>query len=464
VMTRMGGRYLAIVLPMMALLWWSSRTVRLARLLLGASTVLLAVSLLAQLGVTALQIPFSLGAFRSSSVLVLYDPLVTVASLVQVLVSSLAVLAVYRALRGRPLWAVRPYPPRLSVPPLPARPRVSVIILNYNGGSLTRRCVTSVLTDPYPNKEVIVVDNASTDGSLGALDDYVSKGRIAVVRNEANLHFARGNNRGAAAASGELLLFLNNDTEIEPDVIEHMVVRFRAEPSLGSAQPLVLFLPERHLLNSAGAVLDTLAFHEILGLAQPRSGYTPSEHTSYAVGAAVMIRRELFERAGGFDPLLGFYYTDADLSWKVWLAGYTVAVVPDAVVYHAEGSGLGAFVNVHRLRMMIKGQLTVVARNYELPRALFGTAALLFLYQGLAFMYLIRGSRDVAQAIVRSLAAFLLTLPEIARGRAEIASYRSLSDPGATGRFLVPFNPVRVFQRKREGWGYLADREATRLE
>jgi GT2 family glycosyltransferase len=463
VMTRLSSRYLALVIPIVFLLWAAPISRRLGRIVVALLTGILTVAVMVDLGITVAQVTGTAPALPSLSALQVYDGFITAVSLLQLGTFCLVAIAVIMVARGAPLWAPRRYRERMSTTALPGEPKVSVIVLNYNGGSLARQCVDSVIASTYPNFEIVVVDNASADDSVERLRDLVIQGRVKLVRNDANLGFALGNNRGSDAASGALLLFLNNDTEVAPDALERMVTRFVEEPDLGAAQPLLLFLPDRDRINSAGNRLDTLAFNEVIGLGKPVAQFEVGDQTAFASGSALMIRKELFKALAGFDLTLKFYYTDTDLSWKTWMAGYRVAVVPDAIVFHAEGSAASSLHIEHRLFLFVSSQLMVVAKNYEPARALVNTTILVGLYSVAALAYLLRGDVPVARAFVRAIRGFFAALPEIRRSRRQLAEVRVLSDEELIERFLRRSNPLDVFQRKRSGWGYRSDWFRTRL-
>ncbi|MGI0128783.1 MAG: glycosyltransferase family 2 protein, partial [Thermoplasmata archaeon] len=333
----------------------------------------------------------------------------------------------------------------------------------YNGGGLGRACVDSVLASSYPQLEVLVVDNASRDDSLARMADLEAGGRIRVVRNRANEGYSVGNNLGAARATGELTLFLNNDTRVRPDAIERMVAFFRAQPETGAAQPLIVSMEDESRVANAGNDLDTLGFHQCLGEGESVGSVPVRTPTSYAQGAALMIRTPLYRAVGGFDPILRFYHTDADLSWKVWLAGYEVAVVADARVLHAEGSSASAATLPDRLLRLVHGQLVMVGKNYERTNAVAALGALLAIDLATAVLFVALGRRAEARMVVRGVGAFLLELPKVVGARRAVRRFRAVSDEETRRRALRRFNPLGVLVLKRQGYGYASDRAQSRF-
>ncbi len=215
-------------------------------------------------------------------------------------------------------------------------PLVSVIIVNHNGIDFVDGCLRSVLNNAYPDFEVIFVDNASSDGSL----EYVKKAfagdkRLKFVENSASLGPAVGRNRGAAAASGKYLVFLDNDTRVEKNWITELVTVFERDNSIGSGQSKLLRM-DSNLYDCAGDYLGPLGFLiERSKGAQDQGQFDSISEILSAKSAASIIRKDIFARIGGFDEDFYMYLEETDLSWRVWLSGYRVVFIPASVVYHA---------------------------------------------------------------------------------------------------------------------------------
>lgn len=227
---------------------------------------------------------------------------------------------------------------------------LSVIILTYNTRELTRACVQSVLADAATsglNIEVIVVDNGSSDGTAHALRQACAAAplpaRVQVIENADNLGFARGNNVGLAAAQGRYRLLLNSDTVVVPGALTALVHFMDAHPDAGACGPMLLN-PDG-TLQPSGRPLPTLRslFVDMTRLyrltrrdmfAQRGRDYTRVAKVGELSGAALMIRREVYERVGGFDPNLFAYYEDVDLCKRIGDAGYAIYYVPQAQITH----------------------------------------------------------------------------------------------------------------------------------
>jgi GT2 family glycosyltransferase len=214
----------------------------------------------------------------------------------------------------------------------PILPKASVIIVNTNELHHLRRCLPSILRQCYPEYEVLVVDNASTDGSV----DYLAQQfpQVLVIRNTANLGYAGANNVGFKHASGEYVAVLNPDTQVEPDWLKELVIALQADPWAGLATPKILVMDDSARINTCGNEITFTGLTFCRGLDQPAEKYNQLEIVAAVSGAAFVVKRSVLEQIGGFDGSFFIYYEDTDLSLRAMLAGYTCLYVPTSVVYH----------------------------------------------------------------------------------------------------------------------------------
>lgn len=219
-------------------------------------------------------------------------------------------------------------------------PTLSVIVLNYNGRQWLEGCLDAVLgQEGAPPFEVIVVDNASADGSADIVTSRYPT--VHVVRNSSNLGFAAGNNAGARAAAGALLVFLNNDTRAERTWLARLAAAacMPSRPALVTSR--VVFLDRPDTVDSAGDGYIRAGGAYKIGHRQSVRDHVRSREVFGACGAAFLIRRHVFEELGGFDERFFMVYEDVDLSYRARLAGYHCWYAADAEVRHAGSGTLG---------------------------------------------------------------------------------------------------------------------------
>lgn len=221
-----------------------------------------------------------------------------------------------------------------------ATPDVSIVVLNCNGRRWLEPCLTALLAQEDVVAEILLVDNASTDGSA----DFVAERfpAVGVVRLEENLGFAGGNNAGAAAARGRCLAFINNDTEADPRWAAALAAALDAHPGAGLVTSRIVYLHDPTVLDSAGDGYLRAGGAFKHGHGRPASEYDASREVFGACGAAFMVRREVFEQIGGFDEDLFLVYEDVDLAYRAQLRGHRCFYVPDAVVRHAGSATMGS--------------------------------------------------------------------------------------------------------------------------
>jgi len=213
------------------------------------------------------------------------------------------------------------------------RSKVSVIIVNYNGKTVLDDCINSVLRSDYPSLEIIVVDNASTDGSQEIIRELFPQVRL--IANRKNLGYAPACNLGCRLATGQYLLFLNNDASLDTHCIEELVRLAQTDDKIAVIQPKI-YIGSTQILQTAGSFLFyPISKTYFRGYMERDFGqYGRVIHTSYACGAALFARRKIIDEIGMFDGDYLFYFEDSDFSWRARLAGYSVAYCPTAKVWH----------------------------------------------------------------------------------------------------------------------------------
>lgn len=216
-------------------------------------------------------------------------------------------------------------------------PLSSIVIPTYNGRRFLEVCLASV-SEHLPRDraglaEVIVVDDASTDGTAEWIASEFPWVRL--VRLPRNGGFCAAANAGIAAAGGRFIQLLNNDTEVMPGWLEAGLAPF-ADPSVGSVAPLVLVRSDPGRVDSAGDSYTISGWPTKRGHGQPAERWRdrPLEEVFTASGSSAFYRAEAIRRVGGFDPLLGSYYEDVDLGFRLRWAGYRCMYNSQSRVLH----------------------------------------------------------------------------------------------------------------------------------
>jgi len=224
------------------------------------------------------------------------------------------------------------------------QPLVSIIIPVFNKLDLTRGCVRSILQNTqYPNYEILFIDNGSSDATRAYLENIVKEEkRIRCIFNQRNAGFAIANNQGAEEAGGEYILFLNNDTEVQPGWLCALVDVAEDNPAVGAVGSKLLY-PDG-TLQHAGVVLvedrqhgdPLLATHNFYKEAGDKPEANRLKTYQALSAACLLLRKELFAKLGGFDPGYWNGYEDVDLCFRIAREGYKLVYQPESVVLHYE--------------------------------------------------------------------------------------------------------------------------------
>ncbi|MEL6444876.1 MAG: glycosyltransferase family 2 protein [Bacteroidota bacterium] len=225
-------------------------------------------------------------------------------------------------------------------------PRVSVIIVTWNGRALLEQCLPSVLATDFESFEVVVADNASTDDTVAWL--AATHPEVRVIQHPENWLFARGNNEAIRHTESDYVCLLNNDVEVPPGWLAPLVRVLDTLPEVAAVQPKLLQHGDRSQFEYAGAsggFLDAVGYPftrgRLFDTLEPDAGqYDDARDVFWASGAALLLRRSALDDVGLLDEAFGMHMEEIDLCWRLWRAGWRVRVEPSAEVYHIGGASL----------------------------------------------------------------------------------------------------------------------------
>lgn len=211
--------------------------------------------------------------------------------------------------------------------------KFSIIIINYNGKTITKNCLDSLFSSlPKGQCEIIVVDNASKDSSIKYLYSLYGN-KIKIISNDLNLGFAQANNQAARIAQGDYLFFLNNDTIIKDDILPPLEEYLKNE-KIGVLSPRLVLEDGSCQEYSYGR------FPNLYRLFFGNKKVSERDEIDWVSGAAMIVKQDVFARAGGFDERFFMYFEDVDLCSRIKKLGYEAAVAFDAKVVHLGGRSL----------------------------------------------------------------------------------------------------------------------------
>lgn len=221
-------------------------------------------------------------------------------------------------------------------------PLISVISVNYDQSELTCLMIASLKKCSYKNIEVIIVDNASPNDDPYLISEQHPD--VNLIVSPSNLGFAGGNNLGMELARGKYILFLNNDTEVEPGFLAPMVKALENNPDIGMVSPKIIYHNTGNIIQYAGAVaIDRVTGRgRKIGHGEKDIGqHDQSRITDLAHGAALMIPMKVIHEVGLMPDIFFLYYEEHDWCEMVKRAGYKVMYVAEATIYHKESMSVG---------------------------------------------------------------------------------------------------------------------------
>jgi GT2 family glycosyltransferase len=293
-----------------------------------------------------------------------------------------------------------------------ATPLVSIVILNWNGRKFLDQFLPSVLATTYNNKEVVVVDNASTDDSIAYLQQHWPTVRI--VQNAANYGFAQGYNEALKHIQADYYVLLNSDVEVTPDWLNAMVALLENDRTIGACQPKLLQYHNKELFEYAGAAggwLDYLGYPfargRIFDVCEKDEGqYDTAEPIFWASGAAMFVRANLYHALGGLDEYFFAHQEEIDFCWRLQLAGYRVFACPQSVVYHVGGGTLPKG-NARKVLLNFRNNLVMMAKNLPRWEAIWKITYRFWLDYISAFKSLLSGQKTYYRSVMKAHGAFL---------------------------------------------------------
>ncbi len=269
-------------------------------------------------------------------------------------------------------------------------PTAAVIILNWNGEKLLREFLPSVVENtPSHLARIVVADNGSTDGSVSLLRAEFPQ--VEILEFPENYGFAEGYNKALKQVGADLSLLLNSDVMVTEGWLEPMLEFMNSHADVAACQPKIRAYRAPEMFEYAGACggyLDRNGYPycrgRIFGTVEQDSGQydSPATDLFWATGAALLVRTELYNRAGGLDPLFFAHMEEIDLCWRLKLMGYKIGVVPESIVYHLGGGSLDAsnpkktYLNFRNNLLMLHKNLPMNVRGVKLfKRRLLDTLA-----------------------------------------------------------------------------------------
>jgi len=310
---------------------------------------------------------------------------------------------------------------------------VSVIIPHWNGIDVLSECLDSLKKTNFDSFEIIVSENASSDGSQAWVKE--NHPDVILVENDKNYGYAGGCNRGANLAKGKYLLFLNNDTIQDPNWLQPLVDRLESDSSIAAVQPKILNYYKRDVFDYAGGsggFMDIFCFpfargRLFLNQEKDTGQYDEAQSCFWASGTAMMVRKGIFESAGKFDETFFAHMEEIDLCWRFQAMGFQIWAEPKSIVYHKNAVSLP--MHSHRKYYLNhRNSLLMLFGNFSIPLAFYvGFIRLMLEWIALGYSVL-KLDWNHATGILRSLVWIIFHPITLLKKRSRFSKIRCVKD------------------------------------
>lgn len=304
-------------------------------------------------------------------------------------------------------------------------PTVALVILNWNGKHYLEQFLPSVLKSTYPNLQIIVADNASTDNSIAYLTENFPS--VKIIKNSSNLGFAEGYNEALNNVDADYYILLNSDVEVTPNWIEPVIELMDRDPATAAAQPKIRDYNRKEYFEYAGAAggfLDKYGYPFCRGrifdtVEKDKGQYNKSGEIFWASGAAFFIKRKAWVESGGFDSDFFAHMEEIDLCWRLKNLGYKIMYCSDSVVYHI-GGGTLTKENSKKTFLNFRNNLWMLQKNLPADNVFKTICIRFFLDFASLIKFAFEGKFKNAAAISKAHFAFIGRLEKTNRKREKV--------------------------------------------
>lgn len=330
-------------------------------------------------------------------------------------------------------------------------PLISIVVLNYNGKGILKNCIDSIENATYPQdkKEIIIVDNNSSDGSKDLIHKIgSSNNNIKLKLNNENLGWSGGNNEGIKLSKGEIIFIISNDVQVEENFFMEATSLYLTNRAIGIQQPLSISSKDKISIDSGANYIDRFGYWY---------GYIPNTDEPipifFAEGMAFSFKREVLLAIGPLDQNYFMMFDDLDFSWRARLFGFEVYLNPKSKIFHSRGGtvGNGIFRNKDFLHISTtRNHLATLYKNLEFTNYLLSFVVVVSVEIGKTLFLIAKGQYRVAKGILKGVFFFFLELNKYKISRKFIQNNRIVSDK-MIKKSMHSFSIIfQIFQYK--GW------------
>ncbi|GAB3925656.1 glycosyltransferase family 2 protein [Mucilaginibacter myungsuensis] len=294
-------------------------------------------------------------------------------------------------------------------------PKVAVVILNWNGLKHLSQFLPSVLASEWDNLDIVVGDNASSDGSVSFLQHTFPT--VSIIQNDQNYGFTGGYNRVLEQVEADYLILLNSDIEVTPNWIKPVIDMMEADELIAAAAPKIKSYHQQTHFEHAGAAggfIDSYGYPFCRGrifyeVEEDKGQYDTSGEVFWASGAAMFIKKKCWDLAGGFDERFFAHMEEIDLCWRLKNLDYKIMYCAESEVFHVGGGTLDKE-NPFKTYLNFRNNLLLLKKNLSFGRAFYTISLRIWLDFLAVIRFMNEGKRKDAWAVSRAHQNFFRTL------------------------------------------------------
>ncbi|SHJ17587.1 glycosyltransferase family 2 protein [Parasporobacterium paucivorans] len=241
------------------------------------------------------------------------------------------------------------------------QPKVTVIIPNYNGLKFLKPCMESLVKQNYPDYEILIMDNASTDGSIEYIREKFP--RVNLVCLDKNYGFTGAVNKGIELTESPYFILLNNDTEVEPDFVGELVKAIEKSDKIFSCNSKMINFYDREVMDDAGDLYAIVGWAFQKGTGQSIYKYNKDKSIFSACGGASIYRKKVIDEIGALDPAHFAYLEDVDLGYRAKIYGYRNMYCSKSIVYHVGSGTSGSKYNSFKVKLTARNSIYLNYKN-----------------------------------------------------------------------------------------------------
>jgi GT2 family glycosyltransferase len=286
-------------------------------------------------------------------------------------------------------------------------PKVAIVILNWNGVEHLRTFLPSVVASEWPNLEIVLGDNASTDSSVAFVSSHYPQ--IRIIRNNANYGFTGGYNRVLEKVDADYYILLNSDVEVPTGWIKPVIDLMETDPLIAAAAPKIKAYNQRTHFEHAGAAggfIDEFGYPFCRGrvfyeIEEDKGQYNQSGEVFWASGAALFIKKKYWDEAKGFDDRFFAHMEEIDLCWRLKNSGYKVMYCAESEVFHVGGGTLNTE-NPFKTYLNFRNNLLLLKKNLPFWRSVFVITIRFWMDLLALFRFINEGKKKDALAVSKA--------------------------------------------------------------